>query len=379
MKVKIRGTAKALVVAVASCISMIPAANHKVAQSTAQTVATIRDGRAEIAAHVAEWLKESDVPSLAVAYIQDRRVAWTAVYGDQSPGVPATEKTLYNVASLTKPITAETILRLASAGKLSLDESMSPIWVDADIKDDPYSKLLTPRLCLSHQTGFPNWRRMTGGVLKIRWKPGTQTGYSGEGYNYVAMFAERKLATPFDVLAQEMVFDPIGMKETSYTVKDWYAGRLAVPHGPNGQKPIDVVATKWNAADLLRTTIGDYAKFVVSVMRDEGLTKAIAAERATVTRDMVKPEDLDRLCRGAGEVGQCTVAAGMGLGWEVDVMNGVKILDHDGSDWGVKTSVMFVPSQGIGVVVFTNGENGTQVIRKVMSALYPNKLYFAKM
>jgi CubicO group peptidase (beta-lactamase class C family) len=146
---------------------------------------------------VAEWLKESDVPSVAVAYIQDRKVAWTKVYGEQSPGVAATEKTLYNVASLTKPITAETILRLASARKLSLDESMSQIWVDPDIRDDPYSKLLTPRLCLSHQTGFANWRRMTGGVLKIRWKPGTQTGYSGEGYNYVGAFAEKEVRKAF--------------------------------------------------------------------------------------------------------------------------------------------------------------------------------------
>ena len=381
MRVKIRRAAKALLVAVTSCVSMIPATAPEETQSTAQTVAAAKAsaGRREIDAHVAEWLKESDVPSVAVAYIQDRKVAWTGVYGEQSPGIAATEKTLYNVASLTKPITAETILRLASRRKLSLDESMSQVWVDPDIKEDPYSKLLTPRLCLSHQTGFANWRRMTGGVLKIRWKPGTQTGYSGEGYNYLGEFAERKLATPFDALAQEMVLDPIGMEETSYTAKSWYSGRLAVPHGPRAEKPIDPIATKWNAADLLRTTIGDYARFVVSVMGDEGLTAAIAAERATITRDMVKPEDLENVCREAGEAGQCTVSAGMGLGWEVEIVNRVKILDHDGSDWGVKTSAMFVPSQGIGVVVFTNGENGTQVIRNVVKALYPNKLYIAKM
>jgi CubicO group peptidase (beta-lactamase class C family) len=337
----------------------------------------MEDGRAEIDAHLPEWLKESDVPSVAVAYIRDRKVAWTEVYGEQSPGVAATQHTLYNMASLTKPITAETILRLASQQKLSLDESISPIWVDPDIKDDPYSKLLTPRLCLSHQTGFANWRRMTGGVLKIRWKPGTQTGYSGEGYNYVGAFAERKLERPFDALAQEMVLGPIGMKETSYTAKDWYSGRLAAPHGPKAENPIDPIATKWNAADLLRTTISDYAKFVVSVIRDEGLTAAIAAARATITRDTVKPEDLRKACREADEVGQCAVTAGMGLGWEVEIVNGVKILNHDGSDWGVKTMAMFVPSQGIGVVVITNGENGMRVIRKVVEALYPNKLYVA--
>jgi hypothetical protein len=114
------GARKALVVVVMGCLSMILAAG----QEKAQTVAAKKDGRAEVDAHAAEWLKESDVPSAAVAYIEDRKVAWTAVYGEQSPGVPATAKTLYNMASLTKPMTAETVLRLASAGKLSLDEPM---------------------------------------------------------------------------------------------------------------------------------------------------------------------------------------------------------------------------------------------------------------
>ena len=377
MKLNAWRARKTLVVAAMGCMGTIPAAAPHRQQSTAPAVAAKKDGHAEIAAHAAEWLKQSDVPSVAVAYIEDRKVAWTEVYGEQSPGVAATGKTLYNMASLTKPITAETVLRLASAGNLSLDESMSPFWLDLDIKDDPWSKLLTPRLCLSHQTGFANWRRMTGGVLKIRWEPGTQTGYSGEGYNYVGRFAEKKMAKPFDALAQTVVFDPIGMKDTSYTAKEWYAERLAVPRGPKGETPIDPVVTTWNGADLLRTTIGDYAKFVVSVMHDEGLTGEIAAQRATMTRDLVKPEDLDKVCKAAGGVEPCTITAGMGLGWEVETVNGVKILNHSGSDWGVHTFAMFVPSKGIGVIVFTNGENGSEVIRKVVEALYPNKLYLA--
>src|ERR1700733_9939102 len=334
---------KTLVVAAMGCMGTIPAAAPHRQQSTAPAVAAKKDGHAEIAAHAAEWLKQSDVPSVAVAYIEDRKVAWTEVYGEQSPGVAATGKTLYNMASLTKPMTAETVLRLASDGKLSLDESMSPFWLDPDIKDDPRSKLLTPRLCLSHQTGFPNWRGKTGGVLKIQWDPGTQTGYSGEGFNYVGRFTEKKLGKPFDVLAEEMVFNPIGMNETSYTAKNWYAGRLAVPHGPKRDKPVDDAATTWDGADLLRTTIQDYANFVVSVMHDEGLTKEIATERATLTRDRMKPEDLKSVCSAAGVSGHCVVTYGMGLGWEVETVNGEKILDHDGSDWGGKRFVMFVP------------------------------------
>ncbi len=154
---------------------------------------------------VPEWLKKYDVPSAAIAYIKNGKLVWTAVYGEQSPGVPASKRTLYNIASLTKPISAEVILRLVSAGKISLDEPISAYWVDPDVKDNPWQNLLTPRLCLSHQTGFTNWRYQTNNVLKFQWEPGTRTGYSGEGYDYVARFAEKKLGRPFEELAQEYV------------------------------------------------------------------------------------------------------------------------------------------------------------------------------
>ena len=223
---------------------------------------------------------------MAVAYIKDGKVAeQRRAHGEQSPGVPANGKTLYNLASLTKPITAETVLRLASAGKLSLDESMSPFWLDPEIKDDPWNQLLTPRLCLSHQTGFANWRRMTGGVLKMRWEPGTQTGYSGEGYMYLAGLPKIRWAKPFDALAQKMVSDPdwhdLAILRTQ--PKNRYAeGVWRFPTGRREKTPVDPVVTEWNGADQMHTTIGDYAKFVVSVMHDEGaLTKQIAAERAT--------------------------------------------------------------------------------------------------
>ena len=114
-------------------------------------------------------------------------------------------------------------MRLASDGKLSLDEPMYSYWTDPDLKDNPWAELLSP-VCVCRTK--PDSR--TGGVrqtmlLTIRWKPGTQTGYSGEGYNYVARFAEKKTGRSFEDLAQQYVFDPIGMKNTSYTPKDWEA------------------------------------------------------------------------------------------------------------------------------------------------------------
>ncbi len=144
MRYAIKRATQVLVLSVFGCLGVIQAAGQGKPPSPTQS-GEAKSGRGQIDAHAAQWLKDSDVPSVAVAYIKDGKVAWTAVYGEQSPGVAATEKTLYNMASLTKPITAETVLRLASAGKLSLDEPMAPYWVDPDIKDDPWTPLLTPR------------------------------------------------------------------------------------------------------------------------------------------------------------------------------------------------------------------------------------------
>ena len=339
------------------------------------------DSQASMRAHLdqnaARWLKQYDVPSVAVAYIENGKLAWTAVYGEQSPGVPANDRTLYNLASLTKPVTAELVLRLASKGMLSLDEPISPYWIDPDVKDDPWNKLLTPRLCLSHETGFTNWRYQTNGVLTFQWKPGTQTGYSGEGYDYVGRFAEKKLGRPFEDLAKDYVFDPIGMKETSYTKRDWFVGRVAEPRGPKGETE-PKTQTQWTGADLIRTTIGDYAKFLIAVMRKEGLTDKIASEQITSTRNLASREQVEQLCAAAKvDPTVCQGTAGMGLGWEVLTLNGETIIDHSGSDWGVHTLAFYAPQKQMGIVVFTNGDKGNEVIREVVRTLYPNRLFLA--
>jgi CubicO group peptidase (beta-lactamase class C family) len=353
------------------------------AQVCAQAPATIKvaaatDVRSQLRAKVPEWLKRYNVPSVAVAYIEHGKVAWTFVYGEQSPGVKAGNRTLYNVASLTKPISAEVILRLAAAEKLSLDEQISAYWIDPDIKDNPWNELLTPRLCLSHQTGFPNWRYQTQGVLKFQWKPGTQTGYSGEGYDYVARFAEKKLGQSFEALAHQYVFAPIGMRNTAYTERPWFVGRLAKAQGPQGV-PEPTTQSSWNAADLLRTTIGDYARFLVRVMHKDGLTSSIATERFTSTRNLATREQLTQLCAEAkvSSAADCTGSAGMGLGWEILSLDGEEIIDHSGSDWGIHTLAFFVPERQFGMVVFTNGDGGNKIIKEIVGLAYHDALFIA--
>jgi len=335
---------------------------------------TPADLRTQVVQSLPKWLKQYNVSSVAVAYIASGKLAWTAAAGEQSPGVPVNDKTLYNIASLTKPIVAETILRMASEGKLQLDEPIYPYWVDPDVKDNPWNKLLTPRLSLSHQTGFANWRRMTKDVLTFDFQPGTQSSYSGEGYFYVARFAQNKEQKPFDQLAQQYVLGPVGMKDTSFTTQDWFSGRLAEPYVNNRFIEPQLTST-WNAADLVHTTVTDYARFVISVMNNENLSPAIAAQRLVMTRDWVPDDARKQVCAYEPHDTPCHISAGMGLGWQIIVHNGVTIVDHSGADTGAYAYAFFVPAKQFGAVIFTNGENGPKVIGEIVRVLYPDPVY----
>jgi CubicO group peptidase (beta-lactamase class C family) len=110
---------------------------------------------------VSALLNSEHVASVSFAQIVGGRTVLEDAFGEQSRRVAVNTATLCKIGSMSKPISAEVILRLASAGKLSLDELMYPCWLDPDVLNDPKARLLTPRLALERQAGFANWRRKT--------------------------------------------------------------------------------------------------------------------------------------------------------------------------------------------------------------------------
>ncbi|WP_266180509.1 serine hydrolase domain-containing protein [Dyella humicola] len=307
-------------------------------------------------------LADNGVPSVSIAHIEHGKVVFVAAYGSQSPGVPATEATLYNVASLTKPVTAQVMLRLVSEGKVSLDEPMYTYWLDPDIARDERAKLLTPRYSLSHQTGFPNWRRMTGGVLTFKRPPGQAFGYSGEGYEYMKRFAENKLRTPFETLAETQVLQPLGMTDTAYTGRPWFKGRIAVPTNAQGKVLEPEIADKAFASDMLYTTARDYAKFMQAVLDDTGLTPAVAQER-------IRIQVREKIPKCMPIKTGCPDDEGMGLGWEVIRFGDDTYLMHDGSDEGVATLVYLSLKDRNGTVILTNSDNGKKLVLPIFDLI----------
>ncbi len=319
------------------------------------------------------WLTAYGVPSVSVAYIVDGQLAWTGTWGERAPGEPADDRTLYNIASMTKPITAEVVLRLASSGRLSLDEPMARYWLDPDIAGDPRRDTPTAAMALRHRIGFANWRRQTDGRLSFQWDPGTRTEYSGEGYDYVARYAENRTGEDFEALAQEQVFGPLGLADTGYTDRADFAARAARPMGPDGEWGQADLEAEWSAADNVHTTAADYARFMISVMNGEGVTPELAAQRL-----LVEENQASGLCAsGRLPVDACPQGLGFGLGWAVSTYPGETIVHHGGSDWGERALAFWTPETRTGVVVFTNGAEGMKVIRDVVALLYPNSPYVA--
>ena len=303
------------------------------------------------------WLKASHVPGAVVAVLENGKVTSIQAFGHLRAGVPMTPRALFNVASLTKPVVAITTLKLASAHRLALDAPLDPDWIDPDIRNDPRHAKLTTRLVLSHQTGFPNWRRsMPRKKLGFLFDPGTRLGYSGEGFEYLRHALEHKYGETLQQLSDSILFRPLGMTETTY---GWNPrqdkSRFAIGHDSNGVALDEGMRTtaRPSAADWLVTSVGDYSKFAQYVLSHAGLSGSTYAA-------MTSPQ-----AQFAGKPGEA-----MGLGWEVmkGPPNDPTILMHTGSDDGIKTMIILLPESRRGLVIFTNGERGMDVIVRILQS-----------
>jgi CubicO group peptidase (beta-lactamase class C family) len=325
--------------------------------------------RSEFEAAAPAWLQTHRVPGVAVAFIQNGEVSWTAAAGRRDGDEPARVDTVWNVASLAKPATAQVIIELTGRGVIDLDTPMSHAYVDADLSQGARLEALTPRVALLHQTGFANWRRETEGVLQFQFTPGTQTRYSGEGYTYLARYAEAVTGVPFPDLADDLVFSPLGMGDTDFRAPSTFAP-TANAHNERGE-PIGRARGDWSGADDLSTTVADYAALMLHAADVSALTPMLAEDRHRIVDD--------QLAGGCPlpEV-YCPTAVGFGLGWEIFEYGETHVIQHGGADSGERALAFYDPAARTGAVIATNGANGGRVIAEVAALLYPeNAAYLA--
>jgi len=312
---------------------------------------------------IPELMKKAGVPGLAIAVIRGGKTKWLHGFGmkDVKMGQPVTGETVFEAASLSKPVFTYAVLKLVEQGKLGLDVPLTTYLPKPFIAGDERLAKITARLVLSHRTGFPNWPGDDGSV-SIYFTPGERFSYSGEGYIYLQRVVEKITGKPLNEYMTEAVFKPLGMGSSSYVWRPDFDALTATGYNSDGKPDKLVKPTEALAASTLNTTAKDYALFVEAILNGNGLKPA-------TLREMETPEiALDPECRICikQEPKQLSKNLFWGLGWGIERKDGTDVLWHWGDNGSFKAFVMAEPKTKSGVVMFANSEKGLEVANPVV-------------
>jgi CubicO group peptidase (beta-lactamase class C family) len=261
--------------------------------------------KAKIDARVQQLMTKTHARGLALAVIDHGRVSYVNAYGIRNAKQdPLTTDTVMYGASLTKTVFAYHVMQLVDAGKLKLD---TPIKDDLDqplpsyppdakfadkygpykdLASDPRWEKITPRMCLTHSTGFSNFYfSEPDQKLRIHFEPGSRYSYSGEGLillQFVIEHGRKSQGLGIDLgELTDSTFQRLGMKRTSLQWRPDFATNLADGWNDQGKVKEHDERSKVRVAGSMDTTIADLAKFFSALVKGDGLS---AASRAEITK-----------------------------------------------------------------------------------------------
>jgi CubicO group peptidase (beta-lactamase class C family) len=318
------------------------------------------------------------VPGVSLAVVEGGAIAWVGAYGVVEVGIsePVTPETLFQAASISKPVAALAALRLVEEGVLELDAPVNRYLRGWQIPDNGFTegRPVTLRHLLTHTGGltvhgFPGYAPglptpsvvaildgappANTGPVRVDTLPGSLWRYSGGGYTILQKVLEDVTGKPFPTLLRELVLDPVGMTLSSYDQpltpeRQRYASRGHLSAGTPVEEgwhlyPEMAAAGLWtNATELARLALE-----VQAAWRGEA-GRILSPDMA---RAMLTP--------GPGE---------WGLGFTIS-QEGAPRFAHGGSNHGFKAQFMAFREEGRGVVVMTNGDQGTRLAQEIVQAV----------
>ena len=322
----------------------------------------------EIERLIRELMTSASVPGVSFALIKDASVVWHQEFGvrDAESKAPVDERTLFEMASISKTVFAYAIMQLVDRGVIALDTPLVKYTPDRILAGDARLNAITARHVLSHTGGLPNF----GAPLAIHFTPGSKWEYSGEGYWYLQAVLTRLVgkvdtrvcrkyendlevcASDIDAYMRANVLEPLGMASSAYVWNDTIARHKARPHDASG-KPVPIYkatatdAARYAAAGGLHSTALEYANFLIEVMSPRAPAKfrLSDASRREMMRRQIKVDD----------------KASWGLGWQIpNVPSGLRI-QHQGGQSGVQTFAAAQVDRRSGYVILTNSDNGWKI------------------
>jgi CubicO group peptidase (beta-lactamase class C family) len=353
-------------------------------------------------------LREAQVPGLSIAALDGARMAWQHQTGlaHAQTGQAVGADALFEAASLSKPVFAWLVLRLAEQGRLVLDEplvrTLRPEWVEYH----PWNARITAREVLCHTTGLPNWRRQPmQQMLRPAFEPGTRLSYSGEAFFWLQLVVEQRCGQSLQRLAQSLLFEPAGLHDSSFAWDDALARRSVWGHaapqaGPLQPLPRQMIREAWTTAAPLAAAWG---RPLADWRYDDAQRAFQALEPAVPSAAVAWPGDL--MSNAAASL-RCTAAdyarflrvlmpqtegphlaprwqrlfteaqfesqppwSAKTLGWNLERTVIGPLLYHAGNNaQQFRAFALADRATGRGLVVLTNGGGGDQIVRAVVQA-----------
>ena len=350
---------------------------------SAAAIARVRDsltpsilisGEAPATTSIADRMAALNVPAVSVAVIDGGRIEWAEAWGEADVAAvrPATPSTLFQAASISKPVTATAALQLVEEGELDLDAPVNTYLRSWKVPESPFTavEFVTLRRLLTHTAGltvhgFPGYARsaeipdavavLEGGgntaPVVVDTTPGTLWRYSGGGYTVVQVLLSDVTGQPFADLMRARVLEPAGMTSSTYEqpLPETRWTEAATGYRPDGQP----VEEGWHvypeqAAAGLWTTPSDLARWGLAILAAYDGTEGGVIEPGTA-RAM--------LTSGMGRYG-----LGPGIGEDG------KWFGHGGSNEGFRCQLV-VFLDGRGAAVMTNGDRGGELIPQILATL----------
>ena len=341
------------------------------------TAPVLVKGEPPATATLADRMTALRVPAVSIAYIHDGKIEWARAYGvTRIGGPPVTPDTLFQAASISKPVAALAVLRLVQSGKLDLDADVNRYLKTWKVADNAFTaeNKVTLRGLLTHTAGltvhgFPGYasdapvpttvqvlngeKPANTARIQVDTKPGSIWRYSGGGYVVAQLLLEDVTGQPFAKLMHDTVLAPIGMTRSTYEqpLPKSRLSEVATPYRGNGEPVAGGPHVYPEMAPAgLWTTPSDLARYAIEMQR----ALAGASQRvidAAMARRMVTP--------GLNN---------QGLGPGIGGSPARPYFTHGGANEGYRCNLVAY-NQGDGLVVMTNSDSGGRLASEILATV----------
>ena len=328
---------------------------------------------------ISERMAFHKVPAVSIAFFDHGQIVWTKTYGyaDVAAKTPVTPDTLFQAASISKPVTALAALRLVQDGKLSLDEDVNVKLKTWKVPENAFTQTekVTIRRILSHSAGltvhgFPGYAsdeivptvvQILNGEkpantepIRVDVIPGTLWRYSGGGYVVLQTLMSDVTGEPFPQIMRELVLQPAGMTHSTYEQplpKD-RAAEVATPYRANGEPVKGGPHTYPEMAPAgLWTTPSDLAKMAIEVQKE------YAGQSAKILNQSMAKQMLTH------QIGA------WGLGFALETPGRTPHFGHGGANEGYRCDVEAYTDSGQGVAIMTNSDSGGELYSEILRGI----------